>query len=87
MQFESWTQPAPAWSAKRFANGFVPPNITHSQQGAGADTVSGVFLPTNYTDTFGVGIITAMNSTHLQYSTMPITGNIGVDSFWIVKRV
>ena len=85
MQFESWTQPAPSWSAKRFANGFVPPNVTISRNFE--DKLSGIFLESNYTDTFGIGIITAMNATHLQYSTIPVTGNIGVDSFWIVKRI
>ena len=89
MQLETFAQPAPAWSAVRFANGFIPPNITHE-----AVTPSGAFggmggyggdRDWNYSNTFGFGVVTFCNSTHLHYNAIPITGDIGVDDFWVVK--
>ena len=85
MQFESWDQPQPAWSAYRYANGFVPKNITKSQSQDGEFDVEQGLLSSNYTDTFGFGVITTMNSTHLKYEMIPATGEIGKDVFWIVK--
>ncbi|CAM9280344.1 unnamed protein product, partial [Ectocarpus fasciculatus] len=51
------------------------------------DFSAGLILDSNYSDTFGFGVITFANSTHLHYSNIPVTGTIGVDEFWIVKRV
>jgi len=82
MQAEKWIQPQPAWSAVRFANGFVPRNKTHSE----LIEVEGVILPSNYTDTFGFGVATFFNTTHMFYRNIPVTGDIGEDSFWIVKN-
>lgn len=85
MQFETWHQPQPIWSAVRFADGIKPKNISDSN--SIIDT-EGIILPrSNYTDTFGFGVITAFNKTHLRYDATPVTdGKIGTDTFWIVKR-
>lgn len=48
-------------------------------------SVEGHVLPSTYTDTFGFGLITVMNYTHLFYHSIPITGKKD-DKFWIVKR-
>eukprot|EP00598_Pedospumella_elongata_P002502 CAMPEP_0184986312 /NCGR_PEP_ID=MMETSP1098-20130426/16092_1 /TAXON_ID=89044 /ORGANISM="Spumella elongata, Strain CCAP 955/1" /LENGTH=572 /DNA_ID=CAMNT_0027510525 /DNA_START=42 /DNA_END=1760 /DNA_ORIENTATION=+ len=88
MQAETFTQPAPAWSAVRFANGFLTPNRTTEA----TSTLLGTLPETlgrehwNYTNTFGFGVVTFVNATHLQYNAVPITGDIGVDDFWIVKH-
>ena len=74
MQFETWVHPKPRWSAVRFANGYIP-----------GDNLGGLILESNYTDTFGYGVATFINATHMKYSNYPITGNIGGDNFWIVK--
>jgi hypothetical protein len=41
----------------------------------------------NYEDTYGFGVITAMNATHLHYQSTPDTDSTGVgtDEFWVVK--
>lgn len=87
IQLESFAQPAPVWSAVRFANGFITPNKTSE-----VTSLLGT-LPEplgrehwNYTNTFGFGVVTFVNSTHLQYNAVPITGEIGVDEFWITKQ-
>lgn len=85
MQFERWANPKPDFSAVRFANGYIPPRDRFSKEGAAA--LKGLILDSNYSDTFGFGVITFANSTHLHYSNIPVTGTIGVDEFWIVKRV
>ena len=74
MQFETWVHPKPRWSAVRFSNGYIP-----------EIGVEGMILESNYTDTFGFGVATFINATHMKYSNIPITGDIGVDTFWIVK--
>jgi acid phosphatase type 7 len=84
MQFERWTQPQPEWSALRFANGFIPPRDVSTTEGS--EQLQGLILQSNYTDTFGLGIATFANSTHLHYEVIPVSGTIGVDEFWIVKR-
>lgn len=84
MQWETWVQPQPAWSAIRFANGFIPLNRTSTSD----ISVDGPVLPSNYTNTFGYGVITAWNSTHLQYDAKADTdSDLGTDLFWIVKRI
>ena len=84
MQFENWNQPQPAWSAFRYANGYIARNITtYNVTEIKADQG---LLPSNYTDTFGFGVVSALNSTHLKYQMIPITGDIGKDTFWIVKE-
>lgn len=40
----------------------------------------------NYQNTFGFGLITAHNATHLEYDSIPISGEIGADNFWVVKH-
>lgn len=85
MQFEKWIHPQPEWSAVRFANGYVPPRDTTTLEGS--DMLKGLILESNYSDTFGLGIATFANSTHLHYEVIPVTGTIGGDEFWIVKRV
>lgn len=84
MQFERWQQPAPEWSAVRFANGFIPPKHLNSIEEK--HELEGIILKSNYTDTFGVAVATFSNATHLHYSVVPITGTIGKDEFWLVKR-
>lgn len=81
MQDSLWVYPVPPWSAVRYANGFVPGDERPTR-----DNLDGLILDSNYTDTFGIGLITFMNSTHLFYDSVPITGNI-TDKFWIVKRL
>ena len=39
-----------------------------------------------YANTFGFGVIEAVNATHLHYHTVPVMGDIGADEFWIVKE-
>ena len=39
-----------------------------------------------YSDTFGFGMVTFANATHMQYRNIPVTGTIGYDEFWIVKN-
>jgi hypothetical protein len=73
LQREKWVQPQPEWSARRFANGC-----------AASDTDDMCLL--SYSDTFGFGVATFVNSTHLHYSAVPVTGTSGTDDFWIVKR-
>lgn len=85
MQFEKWIHPQPEWSAIRFANGFIPPRDITTPEGS--EMLQGLILESNYTDTFGLGIATFSNSTHLHYESIPVTGSIGTDEFWIVKRV
>jgi len=86
MQWESWVQPQPAWSAIRFANGFIPLNRTNGVDYEG-NNIDGPVLPSNYTNTYGFGVVTAWNSTHLQYEAMADTdSSVGTDQFWIVKR-
>ena len=75
MQVERWINPKPDWSAIRFANGVIPPQDGHIPNGDFA-----------YSDTFGVGVATFMNATHLHYENHAVTGTEGVDEFWIVKR-
>jgi hypothetical protein len=73
MQFETYIQPQPAWSALRFSNGYIPRNKTHPHDhdhDHGHDRrdnlgVEGVILPSNYTDTFGFGVATFYNSSHM----------------------
>lgn len=85
MQFERWVHPQPQWSAVRFANGYAPPRNIHSEEGA--TELEGLILDSNYTDTFGFGVADFVNSTHLHYTVIPVTGVVGKDEFWVVKRV
>ena len=85
MQFEKWVHPQPDWSAVRFANGFIPPRDIRTAQGAAE--LEGLILNSNYTDTFGFGVADFINSTHLHYTNIPITGDIGGDEFWVIKRI
>jgi hypothetical protein len=85
LQFERWANPKPDWSALRFANGFIPPaDVT--QDPAEAERLQGLVLESNYTDTFGFGVMTAFNATHMQYKVVPVSGTLGTDEFWVVKR-
>lgn len=97
MQFETWTQPQPEWSAVRFANGYIPPKRSpfsrddhkHAAVGSGEEgdpELEGLILKSNYSDTFGFGVATFYNSTHMHYRNIPVTGSIGTDEFWVVKR-
>ena len=95
MQDTLWIKPKPRWSAIRFANGFIPsdePLIPRSRSQSetnshiNSNDVEGMILSSNYTDTFGIGIATFANSSHLYYQAIPITGDIGRDEFWIVKK-
>ena len=132
MQFETFVQPAPSWSAVRMANGFLPPNRTQEvldSEGPpkccfggvvpdtecdGLDEHDCYYLPQcawgfsktcrgdvasfqrrdhdrvpedyKYSNTFGFGVITAHNSTHMEYTSVPVTGSVGADTFYIVKR-
>ena len=85
MQFENWNQPQPAWSAIRYANGYIPRNITKPHERDEAEANQGL-LSSNYTDTFGFGVASGVNSTHLRYEMVPVTGEVGRDVFWIVKE-
>lgn len=85
MQDTLWVHPKPDWSALRFSNGFIPSDEHPGPVDSHSIGVEGLILSSNYTDTFGIGIITFANSTHLLYSCKPITGDIGTDNFWIVR--
>ena len=93
MQFERFQQPAPTWSAFRMAMGFVTPNVSRTAEGPGFEPLTrNSSLPgyVKYTSTFGFGVITFANATHLHYSTVsdavvkPGT-EVPSDEFWIVK--
>jgi hypothetical protein len=84
MQVERWIQPQPDWSAVRFANGFIPPRDSSTEEGRAM--MQRDILKSNYSDTFGFGVATFANSTHLHYSCIPVTGTIGQDEFWVVKN-
>ena len=86
MQIERWVQPKPEWSAVRFANGYIPPDNTPSVEGRSESELDGALLGFNYTDTFGFGVATFANATHLHYTCIPVTGTIGTDEFWVIKR-
>ena len=92
MQVETWHQPQPDWSAKRFAEGLVGRN--RSSVDVFGESITdvhseGYILPhSNYTDTYGFGVITAYNSSYLKYEAVANTdGTVGTDTFWIVKRL
>ena len=71
MQFERFQQPQPSWSAFRMANGFITPNISRISVDAGHPDLD-ISKPENfkYTSTFGFGVITFANTTHLHYTTV-----------------
>ena len=78
MQGEKFIQPQPDWSAVRMANGIHGRNKSEV-------AIDDVY---SYRNTFGYGIITSFNSTHLFYENIPNTEKIRFsDRFWIVKRV
>ena len=79
MQWDRWVEPQPQWSQYRMSNGLPPQIQAQAWEAPPAYTYS-------YTDTYGFGVVATSNSTHLQYTSIPITGTF-VDSFWIVKRV
>jgi hypothetical protein len=85
MQAETFAQPQPAWSAKRFANGVIPPNRTEASLASSSTGSVSIDADWAYTNTFGFGVVTFCNASHLHYEAIPITGDIGVDDFWIVK--
>lgn len=91
MQEESWDQPQPVWSAFRCANGYVPKSESSSQSLDHAleleldGGLSNRVRDYDYKDTYGFGLVTFSNATHLQYRSIPITGTVGYDEFWIVK--
>ena len=102
MQGERWLQPAPQWSAIRMANGFIAPNRTASSSSSSSSSSSyevyqadiqadseleGKILSSTYSDTYGFGTLTFYNTTHLHYQSIPVTGTVGYDSFWVVKRI
>ena len=91
MQFEKWQQPQPEWSAVRMANGFIPKNKTSEEVGVSAKGIIDdikLLKDYHYVDTYGFGVATFVNATHLYYQNVPVehekTGP-GYDSFWVVK--
>ena len=87
MQFESWEQPQPEWSAFRASNGFVPKNRTEVNIGLFADGSDEVGEDYDYQDTYGFGLARFYNSSHMYYENIPVHGSIGNDGFWIIKRL
>ena len=92
MQEVSWEEPQPTWSAFRCSNGFVPKDkeSTRVLEEALEMQLDGGrkedLVDYDYKDTYGFGLVTFANATHLQYRSIPVTGTIGYDEFWIVKR-
>ena len=92
LQFDFWYQPQPTWSAVRYSDGVMAPNRTGIEVKTSSDTFS---LEMNdndrnihYLDSFGFGVISAVNRTHLQYKSHSNTNStILTDTFWIIKRV
>jgi hypothetical protein len=81
MQWERWGLPQPDWSAIRFANGWEPNRVLPTNIVDYRDKY-------NYTNTFGYGLITVENATHLYYEAFADTEDtLGTDRFWIIKRV
>ncbi len=73
-----WVQPQPDWSAFRCSEG-----ACRGGAEVGVDMDSEIEY--QYSDTFGFGMVTFNNATHLQYRNIPVSGTIGHDEFWIVK--
>ena len=88
-QEERWQNPAPAWSAVRWANGKAsnaPRAANAAANLAAAASASADWWPYTYTDTFGFGLATFVNATAMRYESVPITGTF-TDQFWIVRPV
>lgn len=45
-----------------------------------------VDIDIEYSDTYGFGVVTAYNATHLHYHSYPVTGDWAVDEFWIIRK-
>lgn len=93
MQEEKFQQPQPDWSAFRMADGFVFQNKTSDSKFERLSKLkkykdirdSGSY---DYKDTYGFGVATFANSTHMFYKTVPVTNSeLGVDTFVIIKRI
>jgi len=85
----NWLHPAPAWSGKRFANGVVPKNDTSAAEVDKKGIIQKIkkIKDFHYVDTYGFGLATFVNTTHMYYQAIPVTDNkVGTDVFWIVKR-
>ena len=78
MQGKRWVKPQPEWSAFRCAEGACGGNLMGALDGGSQSEYQ-------YSDTFGFGMVTFSNATHLQYRNIPVTGTIGYDEFWILK--
>ena len=89
MQAERWIQPQPEWSAVRMANGLIAHNRTSSRITAELNSDSSVGADLyNYPNTYGYGILTTVNSTHLLYESIPNTeAERFYDRFWVIKRI
>jgi acid phosphatase type 7 len=92
MQAEKWNQPQPEWSAVRFANGYIPKNSTEKAKVSVHGLIDDIkFIKDyDYEDTYGFGVATFVNATHLYYQNIPVEHEAhgpGYDSFWVVKRV
>lgn len=89
MQAEKWEQPQPEWSAIRFANGYVPKNTTTKASFSVHGLIDDVkFIKDyDYQDTYGFGVATFVNATHMHYQNVPVEheNGPGVDAFWVVK--
>ncbi len=89
MQAETWMHPQPAWSGVRFGNGMVPKNESKSVSMDIPGIIEKIkhIKDYDYKDTYGFGVATFYNRTHMFYENVPVTSHtVGHDSFWIVKR-
>ena len=78
------------------ANGYVVPNITtlSTIEYKNDQLISSIpfdvpeyYNDIDYTDTYGFGVITFINSTHLYYKTVSDTETTTAkDEFWIIKE-
>jgi len=93
MQGEKFIQPQPDWSAFRMADGIVFQNkstaSTKYERISKVKEIKDLLdRDFDYKDTYGFGLATFANSTHMYYKTVPVTdSDYGVDTFVIVKRV
>ena len=85
MQAERWVHPQPLWSAKRWSNGIIPPSHLPHRPINSVNGNGPLDLDHEYSDTFGFGLVSALNKTHLHYQSYAVSGDWAVDEFYIVK--
>ena len=91
VQLERWQRPSPTWSAVRWANGKA--ESWRSQDDDGTTTSSHASSSSSssskewsYSDSFGFGVASFLNSSVMTYESIPITGSF-CDKFVLARPV